>query len=405
MIAEDYFKNPKEPSMSELVNWFQIEYTELADAMKASNHNARTSEPNPYHFEDSVWAHTMMVCLRAEDDNTIVKLSALLHDVGKPKAEMLIPFGEPKPNYNGEARIADKDDEVKIKRLASRRDKKMFRGHEGISFWLAIDPLKSLQNMGVIKQEEVDQILHIISLHGTLFNRIKDGKEYKPREVLNMFDDILEYNNFVAQVRNDSTGRFHMNEHERSNVGKLLGKTIYNEDTFYEHIEFPKEIFPDQPKVTVMVGLPASGKSTYLMDNTTEDDVIISKDVVIEEMGAERGYGSYTDTYKLLTDEEHKEAYAETIRRFKKAIAERKNVYIDLTNMSKKSRNKWIHSLKKYCTKAVIFVTGQSVLEFRNADRAQTQGKYIPKGVYENMMKTFIVPTLYEFDEVEYYHG
>ena len=400
-----YFKNIRFPTMSELVNWFQIEFTDLANAMKASDHAAKDDEPNPYHFEDSVWTHTMMVCQRAEYDTLVVKLSALLHDCGKPLAEETVAFGVKKPDYNGEARIPRDDDEEKIKRFHDRENKKMFRGHEGISFWLAIDPLERLQKMDIITESQMDEILKIISLHGMLFNRIKDGKEYKPEQVVKMFDDVVEYNNFIAQVKNDSLGRFHMNEHERMDIGRFLGDTIYNEDIFYKYVNFPPEIYPDRPTVNVMVGLPASGKSHWIEENMKEGDVLISKDIVIEEMGKEKGYGSYTDTYKMLTDDEHKEAYAETKRRFADAVRAKLNIYIDLTNMSKKSRNKWIHQLKNYNTKAVVFVTGQGQLAWRNIERDRDQGKHIPAHVYKNMMKTFIVPTLYEFDEVVYVHA
>ena len=104
-MTNEYFYNITKPTMSELIKWFQIEYTKLANDMKASNHATVDNEPNPYHLEDSVWTHTMMVCMRAEiqsetEYNKINMLSALLHDIGKPLSREVIPFNKPKPVHS-----------------------------------------------------------------------------------------------------------------------------------------------------------------------------------------------------------------------------------------------------------------------------------------------------------------
>ena len=401
--ALDFFKDPPNPTMSELVNWFQIEFAELALDMKLSNHNAVNNEPNPYHLEDNVWTHTMMVCLRAQDGNNVVKLTALLHDVGKPYARDVIPFGAPKPDYNGEGRATTKEHSKH-----GREIKTIFRGHEGISFWFSIDVLNRLMDYGIITEKDMNEVLQHVSLHGSLFNRLKDGREHKPEQVVNMFDDIIVYKDYIDIVRNDSTGRFHVNENSRSDTGALLGTEIYTEDIFYKYINEDKlwdaNSNSGKPMVTVLVGLPCAGKSTFL-NNIEGEHTVISKDLVILEMGEAMGLSEYSDIYKKLTDTEHKEAYKVTMERFHEAVMRKENIYIDLTNMSKKSRNKYIHQLKNYTTRAIVFVTGQEALNYRNALRAENEGKHIPRGVYKNMMMSFITPTLYEFDVVEYFHS
>ena len=411
-MKNKYFRDVKNPSMAELVNWFQIEFNDFANDMKDSTHNAKSNEPNPYHLEDGIWAHTMMVCLRAEDDDIVVKLVALLHDVGKPMARDVIPFGAPKPDYNGEARVTNQPTEDKTSQH-EREIKTIFRGHEGVSFHLAIEPLEALRVMGVIDYDEMNEILKSISLHSNLFNRIKDGVEHKPEQVVNLFRDIIEYNNFVKSCRNDSTGRFHIDnyKHGRSDTGKMLGKTLYNEDTFYDNIK-DDNVWNSwenvhNPTVTILVGLPCSGKSTYLKDLRvlqSADGVIISKDEVIEEIAKERGI-TYTECFRVMSKDEHKEAYAETMRRYRDAIMKRKNVFVDLTNMSKKSRTKYIHDLKNYNKEAIVFITGQNEINFRNMNRSRAKGKYIHDGVYTQMMKSFLVPTLLDFDRIRYIHS
>jgi len=97
-----YFKDIKDPSMNELIYWFQVEFTELADAMKNSDHAVTGDEPNPYHICGDVFCHTMLVCQRAEimDVPKINKICALLHDIGKPLAMETIPFEAKKPVHS-----------------------------------------------------------------------------------------------------------------------------------------------------------------------------------------------------------------------------------------------------------------------------------------------------------------
>ncbi len=395
-----YFKDNKNPTMTELINWFQIEFIELTNDMKNSNHSAETGEPNAYHVEDSVWTHTMMVCLMAKKEHKINKISALFHDIGKPLAREVIDSNAPKPSMNGEERKST--DELHGE---NRKKKVHMRGHEGISFWYAIDPLYELKRINVINTEEMEEILHIISLHGTLFNRIKEGKEFKPEKATRMFASGEKFNRFVTQSRCDSLGRFYnSNAGSRADVAEFLGDEVYGENVFHDNVKINTKNLKLNT-IHILVGLPASGKSTFIKNKfDDENTVVISKDNVIMEMGKELGICEYTDIYKTLTDEQHKEAYKKTILDYQEAVKKNdKDIVIDMTNMSKKSRGKWINNVgNKYRTKAWVFVAGKSMLDSRNIIRNLEEKKFIPKFVYENMMKTFLVPTLYEFDDVEY---
>jgi len=398
--ARKFFSNISQPSMTELVSWFQTEFVELSDAMKNSDHASAPGEVNAYHVEGTVWAHTMMVCHEARFDHKVNKIAALLHDVGKPLAREVIPMDAPKPSMNGEERKST----VELKATPGAKFKTHFRGHEGISFWYSIDPLYELVRLGVITKDEMEEILHIISLHGTLFNRIKDGEEHKPEQVTRIFDEVEKFERFVKQSRNDSLGRFYNSgAGSRADVGAFLGHTLYNADTYLNNPRVENGKGTSTPFIHVLVGLPASGKSTFIKEVFADDVTVISKDTVIMEMGEELGLSEYTDIYKALTKEQHDEAYKETMRRFQEAQKGDRAIVIDMTNMSKKSRGKWINNVgKKFKTKAWVFVAGTSVLTARNLLRTQQENKFIPQHVYTNMMKSFLVPTLYEFDFVQY---
>ena len=72
------------------------------------------------------------------------------------------------------------------------------RGHEGLSFYLSIEPLKELKDLGVINQREVEQCLTIIAMHGTLFDSIDDeGNMRKPEKVFDKMVSSLKISKFL----------------------------------------------------------------------------------------------------------------------------------------------------------------------------------------------------------------
>jgi tRNA uridine 5-carbamoylmethylation protein Kti12 len=77
----------------------------------------------------------------------------------------------------------------------------------------------------------------------------------------------------------------------------------------------------------------------------------------------------------------------------------RENIIVDMTNVSKKSRKKFLGQIpnKEYHKKAIVFITGLDEISKRNANRPN---KYIPDEVYLKMMTGFSYPTYDEFDEI-----
>ena len=102
--ATKWFEQPHQPTMTELLYWFQSNFPDNTNAMKASDHAAVPEQPNVYHIEGTVWTHTIMVCQNAQYDHKVVKIAAMLHDIGKPDSRGVIPIDSPKPSMNGEER-------------------------------------------------------------------------------------------------------------------------------------------------------------------------------------------------------------------------------------------------------------------------------------------------------------
>ena len=129
--------------MIQLLNWFQTNYPELKLALQQSNHNFDETETNPYHVEGDCWSHTMMVCKIAQlkGYDKVVQVSALLHDIGKPKSRKI----NPKNNYVN------------------------FKGHEELSAKMAKPLVSDLVSKGILTTEESKEVVELIALHAFLY--------------------------------------------------------------------------------------------------------------------------------------------------------------------------------------------------------------------------------------------
>ena len=143
------------------------------------------------------------------------------------------------------------------------------------------------------------------------------------------------------------------------------------------------------PTVTVLVGVPASGKSTW-RELSAGDAFVYSTDDVVEELAAVQG-----KTYEQVWSDQIKHATKIANECLAPAIKERKNVISDRTNLTAESRRKFLTQFpKSYVRKAVLFaVPPADVLKARIAGRP---GKNIPAEVLSRMIKDLEEPTLDE---------
>lgn len=84
-------------------------------------------------------------------------------------------------------------------------------------------------------------------------------------------------------------------------------------------------------KVYIMVGLPGSGKSTWIKNNLSKDIEIISKDNIRKELGI-----MSKDQIKKIGDkEQEKQVKKIHNERFETALKEGKDIVLDNTNIGK----------------------------------------------------------------------
>lgn len=199
-----------------------------------------------------------------------------------------------------------------------------------------------------------------------------------------------------------------------------------------------------KPNITIAIGLPAVGKSTYLKTKFPEDTFVISNDEVRTKV-AERMSLTYNDTFLRPKDGEisdSKSTYGKIItikdyqgqdirvyekvelankiirEEFAAKIEEsknKKNVFVDLTNLTKSSRDDILLKItgikdkeereQKYNIAAVVFEVPTSqlanLLLIENLRRVIDNTKTIPTEAYIRMAESYQKATKEEFSSIK----
>ena len=158
----------------------------------------------------------------------------------------------------------------------------------------------------------------------------------------------------------------------------------------------------EKPKLEMLVGLPGSGKSTYIREirknDLSHNLVVVSTDDYIQRKATADG-----TTYDVAFDKYIRKASTNMNAMLRQAVNERKNIIWDQTNLTPKSRKKKLKMVLKdiYFRVAVVFDIPDDVLEERLEKRFKEEGKSIPPHVMDRMRESFIMPTREEgFDKV-----
>lgn len=160
----------------------------------------------------------------------------------------------------------------------------------------------------------------------------------------------------------------------------------------------------DNPICTVMVGLPALGKSTLIEKMKTSDTWIYSTDMYIDVVAEDNGI-----TYSEAFASNIKAATEFNEQKLKTMIKLGKDIIWDQTNLGLNKRRKIINRMKEagYQVNCICLLHPEAghlddlkAWKYRLNNRP---GKVIPNHVLSNMMETFVVPTLGEgFDSITY---
>jgi predicted kinase len=351
-------------SKKDLLQWFQTNEKELYKLMYNTEHGYMGIEPNPYHMEGSVLSHTKMVMDQATKfDEIEIIISALLHDIGKTN--------------------------VWVDNHESKR--RRFTNHEAMSVFMAKPILKKLQKEYVF---DMKAVLKTIGSHGCLYNYFKDGR-INPKyytKIASMFT-VRELEMLRDFYVCDHEGR--IQEVPKGDIKDVIKDFNTIIDIINESYD-GTHLIPEKT-ITIMIGCPRPGKSTFLEDRIYAPEnmpVIISRDKLVMEYGSGK---TYSEKWKSLSDSKQKEIDKELMKRFHDAIKLGRNISVDMTNMSKKSRRKWLsdNKVKDYYKVAQLFIEPKEVLMSRMSD-----DKNIPEKVIDSMMRSFVFPDYSEFDRI-----
>lgn len=321
-----------------LVGWFVKNEYNLHQSMVNSNHSVGENI-NIYHAEGSVWTHTMMVATWIEAKRNVLKerdylvliTSALLHDIGKPTCEELKEATEDKPLRNA------------------------YHGHEGVSTMLAVGILKKLQKeFDEYTDDVVKDILKVISLHGCAIETKDEYLHY----LLTEFNQA-DKNGACRQVDESTQGQ-------------------------YSNRKFLKQNRTQDKELILMVGLPCSGKSTYIKENLS-DYCVVSRDEEI--MNYIRGDLTYNEKYNAISGSNDFDKHFDEVIKQKSKSCDK--IVVDMTMMSLKSRRSMMSNFNGFKRKAIVMMCDSNTLAERNRNRV---GKTIPESVFENMSKQFTMP-------------
>jgi len=158
------------------------------------------------------------------------------------------------------------------------------------------------------------------------------------------------------------------------------------------------------PWVMMLVGLPGSGKSTWIKNCQKDifeymglDFVVLSTDDYIEEKAKQEGK-TYSEVFKKYIDE----AGAHMFEELRSAIEDNRSVIWDQTNLTRKSRASKLAKFPKHYNKiAIVFCTSDEELERRLKERGEKTGKVISLEIIQSMKNQFELPSKDEgFDDV-----
>jgi predicted kinase len=140
------------------------------------------------------------------------------------------------------------------------------------------------------------------------------------------------------------------------------------------------------PKCYQLIGVPGSGKSTWVSNQEwAKDCIVVSTDEFVEDYAREVG-----STYSEVFDDYMPKAVSLMADKVKWAREAGKDIIWDQTSTTIKSRERKFRMLPNYEHIAVVFKTPET--DELNRRLSSRPGKVIPLEVIKNMLDNYEVP-------------
>lgn len=334
--------------------WFERHCAAYVERMRACTYESR------HHLEGDVWTHTQACYENAVryGADSAVRWACLLHDVG---------------------------------RLVTRREKDgkvLFGDYEPVSMAMALDILP----FAGVPGEQIVRILKIIANHYEVMNHIKFGKpDYESliqryRHEEGFLRDLAAYARCDMRARQVHPSREH----------------LYREEPI---VDFQQRVsgLPPAPRrprklphtLTLLVGVPGAGKSTFLEQQKTDSrHLVVSRDHYTLQIGALHGHQTYDESFKARLKDQTMDRQVEILDEAYETLAELHpyDVTIDNPNLSRSGRSYWIERKREtHRIRVVVFLKSLSAL-FDCRREGKTES--ISKQSIVRRLKKFELPLL-----------
>lgn len=337
-----------------------------------------TTEGSPWHRERTVGVHTDMVVsqymTRTQIWNksaVVGALAAAFHDVGKPPAEETV-YSEERGEY------------------------RRYKGHEPMSARLwedwAVRNFSTLKARFGFKAEDIYRVGFIIEHH--LPWGLKDRNKRLNLMLTLIQLDIEEA--FINHLLSDTTGRI-SDDAETKIRNALEWVDQFRMDLVGAHQHSSLyESAGDRPVMYVPIGASGSGKSTTY---ASMDDV---ETFSLDRMRLELYGEPYEDAFRKSTEDKHFRSACND--RYRDILRTNKDVFLDNTNTSKKTRRFYITEARNrgYRIVALLFPIQLQTLLDRQRTR---EDKTVPDEAVRRQYMGLSLPQYGEFDEVRVLSG
>lgn len=333
-----------------MISWLQEKHPLLVKSMQECSHHSKTTL-NPYHLEGDVWSHTLLVLESGKHLPELLRFALLCHDIAKP--------------------LCRKENEGRTS----------FKGHEVYSAFLS---LKLSREFGYTKEESLF-IFKLIAYHTSILKQIE--KENTLPIVLNQHKGHPEmFLDLLSITKADGLGRVMNNKSERLDYIEDYYSGILN--TMISE-EYRKK--DNQLQVTCLMGLPATGKSTYIQKNNIPKELIIERDSIAKKLKIDLSGNIHQRDKDLLLNE---------INSIKEDLIKNKNdIYIDMVNLIDRDRHLSLKNIpRNYWFKGIILIDELDNIYEKN----QKREKKIPKDYYNYILMNSSLPLFDEFDEIDF---
>ena len=147
-----------------------------------------------------------------------------------------------------------------------------------------------------------------------------------------------------------------------------------------------------KPTLIIMVGLPASGKSSIARNLANKyDAIIVSSDAIRKEILGDENEQKYQD-----------KVFGTFHYRIKSLLKKNKNIIVDAINVKRSDRKKLLKNIKDIDCFKIAYIVAKPIEQclIDNANRERV----VPQHAYIKMIDCFLLPTFEEgFQKIAYH--